>query len=625
MGTEPAGVTSLNQVGLEVTPTRTIYKFEGSGISLTLTFMTPLLPSDLDVLSRPVTYLTWELHSIDSRKHAVSLYYHNTAELVVNTTDERVAWSHEQVGTLSAMRMGTEAQAVLGKSGDDLRIDWGYLYVAADGARGVSETVAEACRAQDQFASSGMITDSFDTHMPRAANDHMPALVVTFNGLEVSAAPIERHILLAYDEISSIELLHRQLRPFWRRNGNQVDDLLRRASVEYPSLLKRCESFDEEMRKDMVKLGGANYASLGALTYREALAGNGLAVDSDGRPLFFTKENFSDGSISTPDVIFPESPILLLFSPELMRASLEPVFQYVTSGRWRFPFAPAQLGTYPLANGQTYGGGETSERDQQPIEESGNMLIMTAALAQLGHASSITDKYWPVLTGWAEYVRKNGLDPAKQLCTDDFEGPMAHNANLSLKAIEALAAYAHLCKLRGDKTNAEAYLQTARSYSADWIRMSNDGNHSRRAFDQPGTWSQKYNLVWDKVLGFELFPNEIARREVDYYKKKELAFGFPLDNGHNYTKLDWETWSASLTDSRADFDELMTPVYNFANKSHLRVPLCDWYEADVGEPKISVDDSGRVFCFRARPVVGAIFIRMLCDPGMWKKWSSQIE
>ena len=301
------------------------------------------------------------------------------------------------------------------------------------------------------------------------------------------------------------------------------------------------------------------------------------------------------------------------------------MFQYVRSGHWHFPFAPADLGVYPLANGQTYGGGETSEEDQQPVEESGNMLIMTAALAQLGHASSITDKYWPVLTTWAEYVRKNGRDPGRQVCTDDFAGPMAHNANLSLKAIEALAAYAYLCKLRGDETNAEAYLQTAKSYAADWVKMSNDGDHSRLAFDQPGTWSQKYNLVWDKILGFDLFPKEIARREVDYYKQQELAFGFPLDSRHAYTKLDWETWSASLTGSRSDFDELMTPVYNFVNKSRLRVPLCDWYEADIGEPRIAVYDSGRVLSFRARPVVGAVFIRMLYEPSIRKKWFSQTE
>jgi hypothetical protein len=606
-----------------VTPTQSIYSFEGDGIHLTLTFMTPRLPSDLDVLAWPVTYVTWTLHSIDSKKHSVSLYYDNTAELVVNHPDEAVIWSREKVDNLSVEKFGTAEQPILAKAGDDLRINWGYLYVAAIDGRGVSETVTEASRAQQEFAQTGAIAGSYDTRMPRPANDHMPAVVITFGALAVGAVPIERHILLAYDEIYSVELLHRRLRPYWRRNGDQPEDVLRKAAAEYSSLEKRCNSFDQAVQKGLTKVGGAKYASLGALTYRAVLGANGLAADVDGRPLFFTKENFSDGSIATPDVIFPESPILLLFSPELLRASLEPVFQYANSGHWRFPFAPAQLGTYPLANGQTYGGGETSEDNQQPVEESSDMLIMTAALAQLGEASSITDKYWPILTGWAEYVRKNGLDPDKQLCTDDFAGPMAHNANLSIKAIEALAAYSYLSKLKGDEKTAADYLETAKTYASDWIKMADDNDHTRLAFDQPGTWGQKYNLVWDRILKFNLFPQEVAQKEVDYYKQKSTPFGFPLDSRHSYTLVEWETWSASLTYSASDFNVLMDGVYNFVDRTPVPIPLADWYDTTDGKPITYRNKAGKEISFRARPVLGAIFIRALSDPLIWKEWSSR--
>src|SRR5688500_19941116 len=71
-GAQPGGAPALEQTGLDVLPTRTIYTFAGAGVRLTLTFMTPMLPDDLDVLTRPVTYVTWEAASTDGKPHAVS-------------------------------------------------------------------------------------------------------------------------------------------------------------------------------------------------------------------------------------------------------------------------------------------------------------------------------------------------------------------------------------------------------------------------------------------------------------------------------------------------------------------------------------------------------------------------
>ena len=41
--------------------------------------------------SRPVTYLTWEVRAVDGKEHTVSIYYDNSAELVVNTADQKVS------------------------------------------------------------------------------------------------------------------------------------------------------------------------------------------------------------------------------------------------------------------------------------------------------------------------------------------------------------------------------------------------------------------------------------------------------------------------------------------------------------------------------------------------------
>jgi hypothetical protein len=152
--------------------------------------------------------------------------------------------------------------------------------------------------------------------------------------------------------------------------------------------------------------------------------------------------------------------------------------------------------------------------------------------------------------------------------------------------------------------------------------MAREGDHFRLAFDQPGTWSQKYNLVWDRLLGLNLFPQVISRTEVAYYKRKLLDFGLPLDSRDPDTKLDWEVWSASLAESQSDFHALLSPVSKFVDRTPSRVPLPDWYDAADGKQRLYNTNEGQMG-FQARPVVGGIFVKALMDNHTWKKWSSK--
>jgi hypothetical protein len=610
MGDAWRDIQPMPQTGLQVLPTRTVYDFEAGGIHITLTFVTPLLPSDLDLVSWPVTYLLWKVRSVDGKEHQVSIEYDNTAQLVVNTEDEPVVWQQEVEGGLSVLRMGTQAQPVLQKSGDDLRIDWGYLYVAAPAAPSARSAVADVDKVIGAFAAKGSLPGA-DTRMPRPPRDHMPATAVVFDLGKVAAEAVGRHLFLAYDQTYAIEFLHQPLRPYWRLKRNTMNELLEEAERNYGSLVKRCEAFDAALVNDLTRVGGEKYARLAALAYRQAMAAQILAAGPHGEPIFLPKENFSNGCIGTVDVIYPASPILLLLNPRLLEGSLEPLFGYAESGRWPFPFAPHDLGTYPLANGQVYGS-ETSDVDQMPVEESGNMLLMVAAIAKTGGTVNFAGKYWTLLTKWAEYLREKGLDPANQLCTDDFAGHLAHNANLSLKAIEALEAYAELADMLGKKQEHDLYHKMAQEFAQRWVKMADDGDHYRLAFDKPGTWSQKYNLVWDKVLGFHLFPAQVAQKEIAYYENKG-RFGFPLDNRQDYTKLDWEFWSATLADSTTDWERLISPIYDWANESPSRVPLTDWYWTT----------DGTQVGFQARSVAGGLFIKMLADGETWKRWASR--
>jgi len=134
-----------------------------------------------------------------------------------------------------------------------------------------------------------------------------------------------------------------------------------------------------------------------------------------------------------------------------------------------------------------------------------------------------------------------------------------------------------------------------------WEAEALDGDHYRLAFDQPGTWSIKYNLVWDRLLDLGLFSEEVTRMELAYYKTKCNAYGLPLDSRSDYTKSDWQLWATALAEDPAFTELIVDRMWDFLRESPDRVPFCDWYF--TSHPKIRG--------FQARSVQGGLFIKLL--------------
>jgi len=594
----------MEQTSVTVFPTRTIYTFVSSGVQLTLTFMTAALPHDLDLMSRPVTTVEMDVVATDGKLHDVSLYMDIVANWVVNTSEQKVVWGRHRLDERDLLWMGSSEQPVLDKSGDDLRIDWGYLYTTSiqPAMSGLDTNV----NLRTKFALFGDLPNSDRTEMPMPVGNRPPHPTMAWSYPVGTVAESSKswQLIIAYDDVFSVEYMYRKLRPYWRRNGMKASGLIDSTIQRYDEIKNTCVEYDKQLMRDLEQAGGVGYAQLAALAFRQCIAAHKLVADNDGTPLFFSKENFSNGCMDTVDVTYPSSPFFLLLNPDLLEAQLTPILDYASSPRWKFDFAPHDIGRYPLANGQVYGGGEETDFRQMPVEECGNMLIMVTALCKIRSDISYAQTYWDTLSLWANYLLEKGLDPENQLCTDDFAGHLAHNVNLSVKALVAIAGYAWLCEQNNMPEKSQEYRSAVEGMVEEWMAMADDGDHYRLTFDNPNTWSQKYNLVWDKLLGLDLFPDDITQTEVAYYKTQQARYGLPLDSRNTYTKLDWIVWSATLSSTQEDFESFIEPLVNWLNETESRVPMTDWYYTDSGT---------QVRAMQARSVVGGVFIKLLAD------------
>ena len=585
---ENMAIAKAVQTHVMMNATQTIYQFTCGKADLKVTFTSPLLLNDLDLLTRPVSYVSFAVKANDGASHDAKIYFGASTDIAVNVPTQEVKTSKYISGNLAVLKAGTVAQPVLQKKGDDLRIDWGYMYVAAPQSEKPMQSVSSPEMSMADFGSGKTSAASSATGKQLMLNTVLPLG-------KISSAEQEAHVLIGYDEQYAVQYFHHNLRPYWNKDSSStIEKQLTLAENNYQKVINQCEAFNKKMYDDAVQAGGEDYAKLCIAAYRQAISAHQVVQSPQGEFLFLSKENFSNGSINTVDITYPSAPLFLVYNPDLMKGMLNGIFYYSETGEWKHDFAAHDLGTYPIANGQTYGEG-------MPVEESGNMLIVTAAICKTEGNADYAKKHWQTLTTWVNYLMNNGFDPANQLSTDDFAGHLARNTNLSVKAIEGIGSYAMLADMMGDKTTAQKYRDTAVAMAGRWQEMANDGDHFALTFSDKNTWSQKYNLVWDKVLNLHLFPQSVYDKEVNFYLTKQNEFGLPLDSRKTYTKSDWILWSATLANNENDFKKLVEPVYKYATETSTRVPLSDWHETTTGKQ----------VGFQARSVVGGYFMKML--------------
>lgn len=563
-------IHKISQVSLEIDALSTTAVFENEQIRLKAVFTSPVIADDYNLLTRPVTYLAVSYESRDGKNHDVEINIAASEELCLDESGESdVITERVAFGRVKGMRMGNTEQKPLNRSGDDLRIDWGYFYLMTDKA----DVVADNCKFWG------------DVHV------------------NVSAKIGEGEKLMyyfAYDDVESIEYFGKHLRSYWNKDGKTILEAVNEAAEEYGAVMKKCADFSSKLYADAYEAGGEKYAEMLSLAYRQVIAAHKLVLDENGEILFISKECNSNGCAATVDVSYPSIPMFLLYNPELVKGMMRPVIRYAESDAWVFDFAPHDVGQYPLVNGQVYG--QNALKYQMPVEECGNMLVMDANVAIATGNADFAKEHLNLLEGWCSYLIKYGADPEDQLCTDDFAGHLAHNCNLSLKAVMGLQGMSIIMNMLGDGEKSAFYRSEAEKMAENWMNTAlNPDGTSNLAFDRPYTYSMKYNMVWDKVWKTGLFTQEFMDAEVADNMKHFNKYGMPLDSRADYTKSDWLVWTASMASDKSVFEEYITPLWKAYDESASRVPMTDWYDTK----------SGRWVSFRHRSVQGGLFMRLL--------------
>ena len=612
------GARQMKQTDVSISAFGTHYTFAGDGFTLKVDFISPLPPDDLKRLSCPVCYTEYEASFEGEVPADFSVALALDEEYCYNNESTRVVGGVLPLKGYEAAFMTRLRNLVMSNADDIAAPDWGDTYLAGEESFFVTDA------ALNVYLSTGKAEylrkdreRSYLFSVGRAAKGYF---------------------MTAFDDKVSIFYFGEWLKGYYFRKGKTVIDAMNESRAKHDEILTQCAAFDRKLRSDCEKVG-EDYYTLACAALRQSVGAHKLVENTKGNLLFLSKECDSNGCIGTADVSYPSIPLYLIYNPELVNAMMAGIFDFAKMPVWTFDFAPHDIGTYPWCIGQVYSIRNADDKYscnmtcfwdyprthtmlylrpaasevycvdyQMPVEECGNMLIMTAAAIMAGASEKQAKKNFPMLKKWVKYLEKYGLRPSNQLCTDDFAGHLSDNVNLAIKALVGIEAFSLICRRLGKDQLAQEYRGKAEQFAADFRKAVGDGIMPL-AYGMEGSYSLKYNILFDKLFGFELICRDVCERETSYYIGKNERYGVPLDTRRDYTKSDWILWCAALTDDREKVRRLYAPVLTYLAESPSRKPFGDWYDARTGV----------IEHFYNRTVQGGIFAPLLKEKGLNKE------
>lgn len=316
-------------------------------------------------------------------------------------------------GPIAYHRVYLQEQQIYQEVADQAQ--WGYWYYATTNTTGLTHQSAADQIVRQQFINNGFLTDTEDTNF-RAINNAYPVFGFAVDMGTVSTETVSRVWTLSLNQNDAVQFEgttgNASIPGLWRSYFTSDLDAVAFFYNDWAATQIVATNLDNQVIGDSIAAAGENYLTLTSLAFRQAFGSIKLCGNQDN-PYIFLKEISSDGNVNTVDVIFPFFPLLLYSNATMLRLLLEPLFINQAAGWYPNRYAMHDLGAhYPNATGHNDGMDE-----MQPLEECGNMIIMTLAYAQRTGDNAFLSQYYNLLLQWNNYLVEEALIPALQIST----------------------------------------------------------------------------------------------------------------------------------------------------------------------------------------------------------------
>ncbi|KAJ9268181.1 hypothetical protein DTO212C5_5723 [Paecilomyces variotii] len=582
-GTQQAALTDAT-----FTSTHSTFTLTAGDGTVKLDFFSPVSPKNYLRQSLPFSYLTV---TVSGTSGNVQVY----SDIDDTWTGQSSAssWSYSTNGTTGVYQITPANPITYAESANEQAL-WGEAVYATRPSDGGTLTSASGppSTVRSEFVSNGKLSNSY----PGWTSGGVVGFAHDLGTISGSSAVT---FAIGHVREEAINYLGAAQTGYYRASYPETVAAVTYFLDDYSDAASESTTFDNLIQSSGNSAYGSNYSDILALSVRQTFGGIELTIPNQSLDTSdvqaFLKEISSDGNIQTVDVIYATFPIFYVLNPDFIRLLLQPVFTYLDQGSYTEAYAPHDLGAhYPNATGW-----DSSTEEAMPVEESGNVILLTYAYQSASNQTDLATTYSSYLQKYAQYLNENGEYPAAQYSLNDALGKLANQTNLGVKAAVALGAYNKLFSSSTQYTSAATTF--ADNIYTNRLGTNSGGNYYTLQYGvEP--WFLVFNNYPDILFDLGIFPQESYNATSDFYPTVRSTAGIPLDGSLQWGQTNWQAWVAAISGSSTQ-EVFISDLHAYISNGLNTAPFSDryWVE-DSGEYT-----AGQSYTFRARPTLGSHF------------------